>query len=326
MDFEDGVHLSLSRLNHRLPRGQTDPEVMQSTAQFPHEIADAVLPQPDPVFDDAAALDAPVDRLDPQPTLVQGLVGPLLFQGEFLASGLLGRHEDRDVGQRARQEAQVLQQPTPGGQGRRRRVGHRLLMDAAAVGVAQKEDEEQRMHEQDIFYRVVLCLPALTVGLCNRVLGADDASFRPVMGTRGEAGAAAGTATTGAGASSSRTPTVAASASVTPSRWARAVSERVGAPPWVRSTASSTGKRTWIHWMGFALAHAEQASLDALERVGLEGGEEEEQALFRRRSGTVLVHGKPAGGPGVFHRGATLPYARGTRPRRAESGSETPRE
>src|SRR5205823_5136112 len=45
--------------------------------------------------------------------------------------------------------------------------------------------------------------PALTVRLCNRVLGADDASFGPVMGKRGEAGAAAGPATTGAGASSS---------------------------------------------------------------------------------------------------------------------------
>ncbi len=50
--------------------------------------------------------------------------------------------------------------------------------------------------------------------------------------------------------------------------------------------------------MGCALAHAEQASLDDLERVSLEIGEEEEQSLFRRRSGTVLVHGKPAGGPG----------------------------
>ena len=82
------VHLSLSRLNHGLPRGQADPEVMQGTAEFHHEIADAVLPQPDPVFDDAAALDAAVDMLDPQPTVVQGLVGPLLFQGELLAAGV----------------------------------------------------------------------------------------------------------------------------------------------------------------------------------------------------------------------------------------------
>jgi hypothetical protein len=50
--------------------------------------------------------------------------------------------------------------------------------------------------------------------------------------------------------------------------------------------------------IGFTLAHAEQASLDDLEGVSLEVGEEEEQALFQRRSGTVLVHRKPAGGPG----------------------------
>src|SRR6266853_2008390 len=117
-------------------------------------------------------------------------------------------------------------------------------MGAAAVGVAQKEDEEQRIHEQDIFDRVVLFLAAITVGLFNRVLGADDASFRPVMGKRGEAGAAAGTATTGAGSSSREPMTEAASASETPSRWAKAVRERAGASPRGRSAASSTGKST----------------------------------------------------------------------------------
>src|SRR5437870_10745182 len=86
------IQLSLSRLNHRLPRGQTDPEVMQGTTDFHHEIADAVLPQPDPVFDDATAFDTTVDMLDPQPTVMQGLVGQLLFQGAFLAAGFLGRH------------------------------------------------------------------------------------------------------------------------------------------------------------------------------------------------------------------------------------------
>jgi hypothetical protein len=81
---------------------------MQGTTEFHHEIAAAVLPQPEPVFDNAAALDATVDMLDPQPTVMQGLVGQLLFQGAFLAAGLLGRHEDRDLGQCERQEAQVL--------------------------------------------------------------------------------------------------------------------------------------------------------------------------------------------------------------------------
>src|SRR6266446_6466833 len=116
-------------------------------------------------------------------------------------------------------------------------------MDATSIGVAQEEDDEQRIHSQDIFDRMVLFLPAITVGLFSRILGADDAPFRPVMGKRGDAGTAAGTAPTGAGASSSGVTTVAASASETPRRCARAVRERAGASPRARNAASSAGKR-----------------------------------------------------------------------------------
>src|SRR3954462_5218580 len=38
------TYLSLSRLNHRLPRGQTDPEVMQGTTELHHQIADTFFP------------------------------------------------------------------------------------------------------------------------------------------------------------------------------------------------------------------------------------------------------------------------------------------
>ena len=55
-------------------------------------------------------------------------------------------------------------------------------MGTATVGVAQKEDDEERIDEQDIFDGVVFFLPAITLLLFNRVLGADDAPFRPVMG------------------------------------------------------------------------------------------------------------------------------------------------
>jgi hypothetical protein len=55
-------------------------------------------------------------------------------------------------------------------------------MDAAAVGVAQKENDEGSVDQQDIFYRVVFFLAALTRGLFKRVLGADDAPFRAIMG------------------------------------------------------------------------------------------------------------------------------------------------
>ena len=63
--------LSLSRLNHWLPRIQAHPEVVQGTTDLHHEIADALLPQADPVFDDPAALHTAVDVLDPQPPLVE---------------------------------------------------------------------------------------------------------------------------------------------------------------------------------------------------------------------------------------------------------------
>ena len=148
--------------------------------------------------------------------MTQGLVRELLLQRQLLATGFLRRHEDLHLGQRERQEAQILQQSAPRGQGIRRRVGNALIMDAASKGFTEKEDREQGIDQQDIFYRVVLFLAAITFGLLRRVLGADDAPFRPVMGKRGDVGAAVGTATTGAGTSSSGTTTVAASA--TPSR------------------------------------------------------------------------------------------------------------
>jgi hypothetical protein len=117
-------------------------------------------------------------------------------------------------------------------------------MEAASGGVAEEEDDEQGIDQQDIFDRMVLFLAAITVRLCRRGLGADDAPFRPVMGKRGEADAAAGPATPGAGPSTSGPTTMAAAASETPSRWAKAVRERAGASPRVRSAASSTGKST----------------------------------------------------------------------------------
>src|SRR5881397_2754752 len=47
----------------------------------------------------------------------------------------------------------------------------------------EEEDDEQSIVQQDIFYRVVLFLATLTLFRFSSVLGADDAPFRPVMGT-----------------------------------------------------------------------------------------------------------------------------------------------
>src|SRR6266571_4943306 len=145
--------LSLSRLNHWLPRGQAHPEVVQGTAEFHHQITDSLLPQANPVFHDATALHTTIDMLDPEPTLVQGLVRELLLQRQLLATGLLRRHEDLHLGQRERQETQVLQQPAPRRQGIRRRVRNGLIMnwlrvfrsaEAARVGQGGRQQRHTR--------------------------------------------------------------------------------------------------------------------------------------------------------------------------------------
>src|SRR2546428_12037857 len=100
--------ISLSRLNHWLPRGQAHPEVGQGTAEFHHQIADTLLPQPDPIFHNATALHTAVDMLDPQAAMEQRLVRHVLLPRELLAAWLLGRHEDHHLRERERQEAQIL--------------------------------------------------------------------------------------------------------------------------------------------------------------------------------------------------------------------------
>src|SRR5262245_33245172 len=160
--------------------------------------------------------------------------------------GFLDGHEDRHLGERERQEPQILQQPTPGRQGIGRGVGNPLVMDAATIGVTEKENREERIHEQHIFDCVVLFLAAITPRLFNRVLGADDPPFGAIMGKRGDAGTVAGPVATGTRSSKGATM-VAASVSETPRRWARAVRERAGASPRARSAARRQGRSTWIH-------------------------------------------------------------------------------
>jgi hypothetical protein len=235
--------VSLSRLNHGQPGVQAHPEIVQGTVEFHHEIADALLPQPDPVLHHATTLHTAVDMLNPQSAVVERLVGPLLLQGQLRTAGLLRRHEELHRRERERQEAQILQQPPPSREGVGGGLRDAQIMDPAAVGVAQKEDDEERIDEQDIFDGVVSFLAAITRFLFSRFVGADDAPLSPVMGKRGEAGAVAGVVATGVASSACGVTTVAASASETPRRWARADRERAGASPRARSATSSAGKR-----------------------------------------------------------------------------------
>ena len=55
-------------------------------------------------------------------------------------------------------------------------------MDAAANGVAEEQDDERGIDQQDVLYRMVLFLATVTLRLFSRVLG--NAPFCSVMSKR----------------------------------------------------------------------------------------------------------------------------------------------
>src|SRR3569832_1299631 len=117
-------------------------------------------------------------------------------------------------------------------------------MDAAANCVAEEQDDEHGIDQQDVLYGMVLFLATVTVRLFSRVLGADNAPFSPVMGKRGEPCPTMGAEAGECDGSSSG----ASVPSETESLCARAVRERAGASPRPRSAASNAGSRTtgWL--------------------------------------------------------------------------------
>jgi hypothetical protein len=199
--------------------------MMQRAAHFHHQITDARLPQPAPIVDDAAALHAAVDVLNVDAAACNPSIGGVLGPREGSAPWLLGRHEECDVVERERQEAQILQQPAPRGSGVGRRLGNPLIVGAAGRGLTQEEDRERRVDEPHVFHRVVSYLAEITARLLKRILGAPDAPFGAIVANRGEVAAGAGAVPGGAdvvGGSSVGGTIATASASATPRRCANA--------------------------------------------------------------------------------------------------------
>jgi hypothetical protein len=77
-------------------KGEDEPGIMPGTAEVPHPIADAHLPEAASVFDAATALAPARDRVAPQPTLVELLVRHVLLPRECLPqSGINSIIHDR---------------------------------------------------------------------------------------------------------------------------------------------------------------------------------------------------------------------------------------
>jgi hypothetical protein len=218
---------------------------MQRTTDFHDEITDTRLPEAADVVDDAAALDAAVDVLDAYTSAGDAPIRGFLRAREGPAPWLAGRHDDLDLVERERQEAEILEQPTARRQGVWGGLGHPLIVGTARVGLTQKEDQERGIDQEHVFDRVGLFLAAIIARLLSRILGTLNTPFGPIVAKRGEAGvsAAAGGSDALSGSAVGLTMAV-ASASATPRRLASSVTDRVGASPSARSVARRTTRST----------------------------------------------------------------------------------
>jgi hypothetical protein len=214
---------------------------MERTTNLHDTIAHARLSQATGVMDNPAALDAAVDMLHAHAAARDTAIRRFLRAREVPASWLSGRHDDLHLVERERQEAQILEQATPRGQGIRGRIGHPVIVGAAGIGVTQKKNRERRIDQQDVFDRVAIFLAAITARLLSRILGTLDAPFGPIVAKRGEVGA---DGSTGVGGSVVGTTSALASASAIPRRFPSSIKDRVGASPRRHSVACRTTNKT----------------------------------------------------------------------------------
>jgi hypothetical protein len=135
--------MNLSRLNHWLPGCEAPPEVLPGTAPCPHQIADRLLPQAEPVCHATTALAPAVDVLEPPPRLGQRLGRPWLLEGALRAAGCRRGQAARPLRERAGQAAARRHARAPGRPGIRWRRGEAQGLPTAAVGVAQPEAGEE---------------------------------------------------------------------------------------------------------------------------------------------------------------------------------------
>ena len=211
---------------------------MQSTADFHHHVANPFFPQPDRLFEHAAAFDTAVDMFDSHPSPRYLSIGRFLLRRQLLASRLLHRLDDFHAIQHERLKAQILKQVTPSWQRIRCRVCNALVMDTSLMGLTQEQNAQRRVDQQDVFQHVPLFLAAIASFRFSRVCGARDGSLGAVMTKRGAAGGVAAWASSDLDDASGR------GGHSTPSRWRKASKLRQGASPKVRRMLRNTGSKT----------------------------------------------------------------------------------
>jgi hypothetical protein len=110
-------------------------------------------------------------------------------------------------------------------------------MDTTRMRLAQEEDTQGPIDQEEVFQHVPLVLAAITRLLFSRVVGARDGSLGAIMRKRGSAAGAAWSSSAG-DASRGRNGTS------IPRRSRKASTRRQGASPKVRRVFRNTGSKT----------------------------------------------------------------------------------
>ena len=188
-----------------------------------------------------------VDMLDAYAPTGDAPIRSLLRACELPSSRLAGRHADLDLVECERQAAQILEQPTARRSGIGGGLSPPLVVGTPRIGLTQEEDRPHGVDQPPVVDRVALLLAAIIARLLSWILGAPDAPCSAIMPTRGEAGAWADAGVGGAdacGGFGTGTTRALASVSVTPRRFASAVTDRVGASPSARRVVWRTPRKT----------------------------------------------------------------------------------
>ncbi len=129
-----------SDLDHWLPRGRTDTEIMQSTADCHHKISHALFGEANDFLDHTASFDTAVYVLDAYSSPRDQTVGLLLLWRELHSTRLLGGHDGGDSLECEGLKAQILQKLAALWQGIGGAVGNLFIMPPSLNRIAQKED------------------------------------------------------------------------------------------------------------------------------------------------------------------------------------------
>ena len=163
--------------------------------------------------------------LNPYSSARQLLILGLLLVCQLSPAWFLVRRPTRHSFQAKGLKSEILKQLASLWQRIGRSIGNPLIVDTALIRIAEKQDGQHRINQQQVLERMILLLAAIAAFLFSSIFGTRDAALGSIMAKRGMA------MSVGVSVSSAN-------------RFFNSASERLGASPSVRKVFLSTSNNT----------------------------------------------------------------------------------